>query len=174
MAFFTEIGMLPLAATAGVIPLVVGMVWYHPKVMGNIWMKEVGINMDDNKGRMVMIMGVTFVLNFFIAVSLHFMTVHQYGLYSMLQGVPDLASPDSEASKAMKFLMDSYGHNFRTFKHGSFHGILTALLFATPIIVTGAIYERRSFKYVAITAGYWIVSLALMGGLICHAAKTSM
>jgi hypothetical protein len=29
-------------------------------------------------------------------------------------------------------------------------------------------FEKKSVKYVAINAGYWIVTLAIMGGIICQ------
>ncbi|WP_308224826.1 DUF1761 domain-containing protein [Flavobacterium sp. J372] len=31
-----------------------------------------------------------------------------------------------------------------------------------------ALFERKSAKYVLINAGYFIVSLAIMGGIICQ------
>jgi hypothetical protein len=30
----------------------------------------------------------------------------------------------------VKHMMDLYGQNFRTFKHGAFHGILTGIMFS--------------------------------------------
>jgi hypothetical protein len=35
-----------------------------------------------------------------------------------------------------------------------------------PVITVSALFEQRSWKYIAIHAGYWIVCLGLMGGLI--------
>ena len=37
-----------------------------------------------------------------------------------------------------------------------------------PILGIQAMFEKKSFKYVAINAGYWIVTLAIMGGIICE------
>ena len=31
--------------------LVVGFIWYNPKVFGNIWMKETGITMESEKNQ---------------------------------------------------------------------------------------------------------------------------
>jgi hypothetical protein len=39
-------------------------------------------------------------------------------------------------------------------------------LIALPVLATNALFEQKSFKYVAINAGYWIVTLALMAGII--------
>ena len=38
---------LPLAA---LIPMVVAMVWYNPKVFGNAWMKAAGMTEEKAKG----------------------------------------------------------------------------------------------------------------------------
>jgi hypothetical protein len=67
----------------------------------------------------------------------------------------------------LKMFLDKYGNNFRTFKHGAFHGILSALFFATPVLGINALFERKSFKYIFVHAGYWMLTLALMGGVIC-------
>ena len=44
---------------------------------------------------------------------------------------------------------------------------LAALFVALPIIGINALFERKSAKYVALHLGYWAISLALMGGVIC-------
>ena len=55
---------------------------------------------------------------------------------------------------------------FMTFKHGALHGSMLGLFVALPVFATNALFEMKSFKYVAINAGYWIVTMALMGGII--------
>ena len=62
--------------------------------------------------------------------------------------------------------MDLVGTSHRTFKHGAFHGVLTGLFVITPILATSAMFERKGFKYIAINAGYWIICLAIMGGIV--------
>jgi hypothetical protein len=68
----------------------------------------------------------------------------------------------------VKYLIDNHGANFRSFKHGALHGTLTGFFLALPIVATGAMFEQRSWKYIAISAGYWIITFMLMGGLICQ------
>ena len=63
--------------------------------------------------------------------------------------------------------MEKYGSNFRTFKHGVLHGVIGAITIALPVIGINALFERRSFKYVLISGGYWIVTFMIMGGIIC-------
>jgi hypothetical protein len=58
------------------------------------------------------------------------------------------------------------GDDYR-FTHGAFHAFfLLALFVALPLLATNAIFETKSWKYVAINAGYWIATLTIMGGII--------
>jgi hypothetical protein len=64
--------------------------------------------------------------------------------------------------------MDNFGTDFRTFKHGMLHGAIAGLFFMLPILATNAMFERKGFKYIAVNAGYWILTLMIMGGVICQ------
>jgi len=75
--------------------------------------------------------------------------------------------PSTEMGALFKSVMDVLGNSYRTFKHGAFHGTIAGIVLALPVISVGAMFERRGFKYIAIHAGYWIVSMALMGGIVC-------
>jgi hypothetical protein len=47
--------------------LLVGFVWYHPKVFGTAWMKEAGLTQEElEKGNMLKIFGLTFIFSIFI------------------------------------------------------------------------------------------------------------
>ena len=41
-----------------------------------------------------------------------------------------MKDPNSEISLWLKNFMDQYGQNFRTFKHGAFHGTLSGIFYA--------------------------------------------
>ncbi len=142
--------------------LVVGFVWYNPKVFGTIWMRETGMTEEKAKGaNMALMFGMSFVYAFFIAFILQMLVVHQWGAIGMVGGDPTLAKPSYAA------FMADYGIAFRTFKHGMLHGFMTGLFLALPVIGTNALYERRSWKYVLIAGGYWVVSCMIMGAIIC-------
>ena len=79
----------------------------------------------------------------------------------MIGGDPATALPSYNA------FMADYGTAFRTFKHGALHGTIAGLFIALPIIGTNALFERKSAKYIFINSGYWIVTLAIMGGIVC-------
>lgn len=142
--------------------LVIGFIWYNPKVFGNIWMKEAGITHEDGKDfNMIKIFGLSVVYAFLISFVLQMNVIHQFGALGMVGGDPTIAKPSYAA------FMADYGTAFRTFKHGALHGFMVGLFMIFPVIGTGALYERRSFKYVMVTSGFWIVSFMIMGGIIC-------
>lgn len=154
---------------AAFIPLLTGFIWYHPKVMGTAWMRASGVTEEKMKtGNMFLIFGLTLVLGFIISFVMSGIVIHQFHLYSIVQKEPAVNDPNSEAGKWVSDSLARYGKNFRTFKHGAFHGTLIALLLVTPILSICALFERRSFKYIAVHAGYWILTLALIGGVICQ------
>jgi hypothetical protein len=156
-----EINFLALFVAA-LSTLVVGFIWYNPKVFGSIWMKEAGLTEEKMKGtNMIMIFSMALFYAFLMAFILQMLTIHQYGALGMVGGDPSLAKPSYDA-----FMLD-YGMAFRTFKHGMLHGFITGLFLALPIIGTNALFERKSWKYTLISGGFWIVCLTLMGGIIC-------
>ena len=160
---------LPILAAAAVIPLIVGFVWYNPRTFGTFWMKEAGVSPDSAKGaNMFLIFGLTYVFSFFAAFALSAIVIHQAGFVSLMQGQPGFMEPGSDTTKLIEEFMTTYGDRFRTFKHGVLHGSMTGIALALPILGINALFERKSFKYIAINVGYWIVSFALMGGVICQ------
>ncbi len=143
---------------------IVGFIWYNPKVFGTIWMNETG--MTEEKARqssMLKVFGLTFVFSFMLAFIMPTFVIHQFGALGMVGG-------PSEVEKAMPsylaFLSD-YGNVFRTFKHGALHGSMIGLFVALPVIATNCLFEQKSFKYAAITSGYWIIVMTIMGAIIC-------
>ncbi|MBP6740967.1 MAG: DUF1761 domain-containing protein [Leptospiraceae bacterium] len=160
-----------ILAISAFVPLILGFIWYHPKVMGKAWMNASGLKEEDVKGaNMLLVLFVSYLFSFFIALALNGIVVHQSHLYSILMNEPGLRETGSELNTYVSAFMAKYGSNFRTFKHGAFHGALSGIFLAMPIIGIGALFERKSFKYIAIHTGYWIISLCLMGGIICQFA----
>lgn len=156
-----EINFLAILAAA-VSALVVGFIWYSPKVFGNAWMKAAGMTEEQVKGgNMAKIFGLALLFAFLLAFSMQFLTIHQTGAMGMIGGDVDNALPSFTA------FMDDYGNAFRTFKHGALHGTIAGIFIALPIIGTNALFERKSAKYIFINSGYWIVTLAIMGSIVC-------
>ena len=149
---------------AAIITLFVGFIWYHPKVFGTIWMKEAGLTEDQLKtGNMLKIFGFTYLFSLFIASIEMTLTIHQMGALGMVGGPAKV----NEVLPSFTAFMADYGTAFRTFKHGALHGFMSGLFIALPVVATNSLFEQKSFKYVAITSGYWIVVMTLMGAIIC-------
>lgn len=156
---------VPLAA---LIPLIVGFIWYSKMLFGNAWMKSAGINEESMKGaNMALIFILTYVFSFLIAFALVPIVIHQFGVMSVLANDPGLKDPNTETGKYFADFLAKYGNNFRTFKHGELHGTLTGFFIALPVIGVNALFERKKFKYIAINAGFWIICMGLMGGVLC-------
>ena len=157
-----------IIALTALIPLAVGFIWYSPKVFGNAWMAASGTTPESAKNaNMAVVFGLTYLMSFLAAFVLQTMVIHQFGVMSLLVDEPGFNDPASDMGLFFADFMGKYGDNFRTFKHGALHGTITGLLFITPIFTVNALFERKSFKYIAINGGFWIVSLALMGGVLC-------
>ncbi|WP_426486264.1 DUF1761 domain-containing protein [Flavobacterium sp. 2] len=149
---------------AAVVTLVTGFIWYHPKVFGTIWMRENNFTQEQLRtGNMLKIFGLTYVFSLMITVILMALTIHQSGAVGMVGGPPKLA----EAKPSFAAFMADYGTAYRTFKHGALHGFMSGLFFALPIVGINGLFERKSWKYILIHAGYWMLTLMLMGGIIC-------
>ncbi len=152
----------------GLIPLVTGFVWYNPKVFGNIWMKAAGVTPEQGKKmNVVLVFGLTYLLGLMLSMILFSVVIHQFHLYSILLDTPGFGVENSEVMNYIEEFMAKYGGNYRTFKHGALHGTIAGLFFALPIIATNALFEMKGFKYIAVNAGFWILNLMLMGGIIC-------
>ena len=129
---------------AALIPLATGFIWYGP-VFGKAWMKESGMTMEKaQQMNPVKTYGLCVVFAFILA------------FYLNIEVFTGGAPPD-----------DLHGTEaFMTFKHGLLHGAFLPVFTILPAFATNALFEQKSFKYVAINVGYWIVTSALMGGLI--------
>jgi hypothetical protein len=156
---------------AALIPLVIGFIWYGPMLFQNAWMKEMGFTKESMQGgNMALIFGLSYVLSFLMAFVLQTLVIHQFGAQSVLMGEPGFTEGTGEAFVYFQDFMTQYGDRFRTFGHGALHGAMIGLLIVLPVMGTNALFEKKSFKYVMINAGYWTVTIALMGGVLCQTA----
>jgi len=147
---------------ASLVTLVIGFIWYHPAVFGTVWLRESGVSPDKPTGKQMLItFTLTIIFGIFIGMALQFLTIHQFGALGMVGGDPSAAKPSYEA------FMADYGDAFRTFRHGALHAFMASILFAFPINAINGMFEKKSWKYIFINSGYWVVSLTIMGGIIC-------
>ena len=142
----------------------VGFIWYNPKVFGTIWMEESGMTDEKaKKANMAKIFGLTFVYAFMLAFIMSNIVIHQMGALSLIGG-PDMIATAKPSYAA--FIAD-YGDAFRTYKHGALHGFISGIFIALPIIAINGLFDQKSWKLMAIQAGYWTVIMTIMGAIIC-------
>lgn len=146
---------------AAFIPLMLGFLWYHPKVFGKIWMQEVGLTDAQMKGAMGGVFVFTVILSFLMGFFLQYVTIHQFGAVGMIGGDEMNANPSYHA------FMKDYGTAYRSFGHGALHSLMAGVLFVFPIMAINAMFERKSWKYTMINTGYWTLCITIMGGIIC-------
>ena len=155
---------------AALVPMVIGSIWYGP-LFGKAWMNEMGFTEESLKDtNMVKTLVICYIFSVLIAFALMPMTIHQMGTYSTLAGEPGFAQQTGEAFSYFENFVSTYGDRFRTFKHGAFHGLLYGVFLVMPILGIIAMFDKKSFKYIAINASYWMLTLALMGGIVCKFA----
>jgi hypothetical protein len=148
---------------AALVPLVLGFIWYNPKFLGTVWMRESGMTEEKMKGgNMAVIFGVSLLLSILLAFFTQFLVIHQMGALGMVGGDPTIALPSYDA------FMSDYGNAFRTFKHGALHGLMAGIFFVFPIMAINGMFERKSWKLTFINTGYWTVCLIIMGGIVCR------
>jgi Protein of unknown function (DUF1761) len=123
---------------AALIPMILGMIWFHPKVFGAAWMKGARMKPEDGEGvNMPVMMGLGYLMALIIGSFLK-----SYAVYH--DGTPEDA----------------------TFMHGAFHGLILGGMLGIPTLVSATLWERKSITYYLIQVSYWLIVFALMGGLI--------
>jgi hypothetical protein len=156
---------------AALVPLAVGIIWYYPLVFGKVLMTANGnANKPPMSGsKRVIALVLTYLGSYLIASRvLGSIVIHQHGLFGMLAGNPDVHVAGTELNGHVTWLMDHFGTNYRTFKHGALHGSFTGLFLVFPILGIIALHEPKSWIWVAVHSVYWIICLAIMGGIICQ------
>ena len=53
-----------------------------------------------------------------------------------------------------------------TLVHGAFHGAEAAFFIGIPTFLVIALFEGKPLRYIMVHAGYWLVSMTLMGAIL--------
>ncbi len=152
---------------AALIPTVIGFIYYSPVLVGKAWMKASGMTEEKMKeGNMLIIFGSSILLSFLISLAMAFWSTHQTDLFSLFADSDILKDGASEEAITVNHLIELAGDRFLNFKHGAFHGIVITLMLVFPIMATNNFYERKPFKLTIINSIYWMITLALMAGVL--------
>jgi len=121
---------------ATITPMLIGFFYYHKAVFGKAWMDST--SMADTKGKKIITFGVSIVLSFLLSLLL------------------------------LNFNNDGINQegDFDTFRHGAWHGTVIAIAIVTPVLVINGFFRQKAWKNILIDIFYWIITLALMGGIL--------
>jgi len=157
-----------LVFATALIPIAVGFVWYHNAVFGKTWFKVAGMSEEKIKsGNMLLILGLSYVLGLMISAAMMSWSIHQLTTQSLFATQEGFSAQTGPYYEYFQNFMNQYGDLHRSFGHGAVHGAFAGIMIALPIVAINALFERRGWKYIAIHAGYWVVTLLLMCGTLC-------
>lgn len=151
---------------AALVPMIVGSIWYNPKVFGNSWMNEAGMTDEKIKGgNMPVIFGVSFVMAFMLSFVYMILADHAVQYSAFFRSVEEQGMGVDAASAfgtELQGHIDAYDARFSSWTHGFAHGMVLSIVLILPIMVTNALFERKSLTYILVNWGYWAVTICLM------------
>ncbi|MCB0763161.1 MAG: DUF1761 domain-containing protein [Flavobacteriales bacterium] len=151
---------------AALVPMLIGFIWYNPKVFGNAWMKAAGVTEERMRsGNMALIFGLSFVFAFLLSFAYAAFANHWNAFQAFFRPVVEHGmgvDPTTPFGAELKGYIDAYGERYSSWTHGLAHGTVMSVMLFLPVMVINALFERRSFKYIMINWGYWTVTLIVM------------
>ncbi len=113
---------------------VIGALWYGP-LFGKAWLSAAGLSEEEMQtGNTAKIFGLTFI----------FELIMVFNLAMFFYGSPESAE------------MINAGN-------GAFYGFLTGFGWVFFALAVTGLFEQKSWKYMLINGGYWIVTFTIMG-----------
>ena len=126
-----EVTFLPILV-AGIANLILGFIWYHPKVFGTVWMAGAGVTpemAEKGKKRMPIMAGVGVLASMVVAYVMNHFGI-AWGVFDWI-GAVEL-------------------------------GFWCWLGFVAPVLLGSILWEQKPLNYYAINSGYWLVALIVM------------
>ena len=127
---------------AGIASVLIGWVWYHPKVFGTAWMRAANLSpeaVEDGKKKMPFLVLAGLLASMLIAWIMNTLGA-RIGIFDWIGAVVDLA-------------------------------LWLWLGFVAPILLGSVLWERKPLKYYLINAGYWLVSFVVMAVILAVGAQ---
>ncbi|MBI5456147.1 DUF1761 domain-containing protein [Candidatus Kaiserbacteria bacterium] len=118
---------------AAVANVVLGMVWYHPKVFGSMWMRLANVS-PETSARVNKQMPIRVFFGFLSSLIIAYVLANLgiiLGIFDVIGAILDLA-------------------------------FSAWIGFVAPVLLGAVLWEGKSLKLYAINAGYWLVSLIVM------------
>ena len=130
-----EVTFLPILV-AGIANVILGMIWYNPRVFGSAWMA--GMTMtpemaEKGKKRMPLMALISFLAAMVVAYVMNYFGI-AWGVFDWI-GAVEL-------------------------------GFWCWVGFVAPTMLGMVLWEMKPFKYYAIVSGYWLVSFIMMAVIL--------
>ena len=150
---------------AALVPMLIGFIWYNPKVFGTVWMKAAGMTDEKVKGgNMLVIFGVSFVMAFLFGLTYKILADHGTMFAAFFRSVQEHGmgiDATTPFGMELKGHIDTYVARYHSWTHGLAHAMVISISLLLPVIVTNALFERKSFSYILVNWGYWTVTMAV-------------
>ena len=52
------------------------------------------------------------------------------------------------------------------FVHGMYHGLMPALLYVAPVLISKGLFEKKSLDWIILGAVYWVIAITLASGAV--------
>lgn len=155
---------LPVAA---IVPLLLGVIWYHPQVFGTSLAKVTGQSIQQITDYSVKRIGFTYLFGLLMAYIVFACSVHQYAVFQLFMGEESLGVAGSQMNTFMSDFNETYGDRHRSFFHGVIHGLEASTLFGFAFLGISTFVEGTPMKRMWIHLGYFVLCGGIMGGMIC-------
>ena len=155
-----------LLSLTSLIPLLLAFIWFKPSIYSIIFKEwdssqyEFKLNFSSAS--------ILLILGFMYSIAVSYQVIHQLHFQSLLMNEVGFLTGEGNAFKDLIYVFELYGKNFRSFKHGVFHGVLNAIFIVLPILVYGKFSSQVSWKSIFFQWLFWVISGAIMGGIICE------
>lgn len=131
---------------AALVPSILGAIYYGP-LFEKPWLRSLGKTKEEMiPNNMPVTYGLALLMAFILS---FFMNI-----------IIELVHKDVNEAGELVFA------SHYTFGHGAFHGVLLAMSFAVPVIVSLSLFQKSSAKNILLNVLFWVVCFALMGGIL--------
>ena len=148
---------------AALVPVVIGFIWFNPSLFGKTLAHE-------SNSKVIVYGPLDMIVNYIFGLLLSFSLLsyvnHQMAVMQLFYSREGFNEPGSKALQDLEQVLRIVGDYHLSFGHGAIHGTMAAVMLLLPVIVAIALRERRTYKYVFIHFGFWLVSAVLMGGIL--------
>ncbi len=155
-----------LLSLTSLVPIIVAYLWFNPSVYNRIFK---GWNLSQFNIRWTpSSICILLVLGFMYSITLSYQVIHQLHFQSLLMNEVGFMNQEGSAYKDLVYIFELYGKNFRSFRHGAFHGLLNSIFIVLPILIYGRFASGSSWYSVFFQWLFWAICGVTMGGLICE------